>query len=183
MNATITKLEISNSCTCHYCKECSVGWVGGGNCIDCGSELQPTTYCDAICWEDSNMAAEYAVEEYLNSINNPTHLRIEGRAMGWQRRSGWKDTKSDWESLRDSLSIDGEYTLRMEIDTAAGIFTVRRYSHDEPTGASFSIYPIQLWRESLSMDEAIDRKLVDEYGCHKSCGNYFYDCECVVENE
>jgi hypothetical protein len=183
MSSTISKLEITNSCTCYHCSTCDVGWTSGGDCADCGNELQPTTYCDGICWEDSNMTAEYALEEYLKSVDNPNYVRIEGRAMGWQRRSGWKDSKSDWESLRDSLSIDGEYTLRMEIDSAAGIFTVWRYSHDEPTGARFSIYPIKLWRESLSIDDAIQAELVDEYGCHKSCGNYFYDCECVVEND
>lgn len=183
MNATIRKVEFSTTCQCYACETCNMSYAGAGQCFECDTELTPARYCDSICWEDMTMVAEDAVEEYLKSMDNPTHLRIEGRAMGWQRRSGWKDSKSDWKSLHDSLSINGEYTLRMEIDTAAGIFTVRRYSHDEPTGATFSIYPIQLWRESLSIDDAIERKLVDEYGCHKRCGNYFYDCECVVDDD
>lgn len=28
------------------------------------------------------------------------------------------------------------------------------------------------------MDEAIAEGIVDEYGCHKKCGEYFYDCKC-----
>jgi len=33
----------------------------------------------------------------------------------------------------------------------------------------------------ISLDEAIEKNLVDEYGCHKKCGEYFYDCKCELE--
>jgi hypothetical protein len=34
----------------------------------------------------------------------------------------------------------------------------------------------------MDLDEAIKLELVDEYGCHKGCGDYFYDCRCEGED-
>jgi hypothetical protein len=30
----------------------------------------------------------------------------------------------------------------------------------------------------MTFDEAIEAGILDEYGCHKKCGEYFYKCEC-----
>lgn len=34
----------------------------------------------------------------------------------------------------------------------------------------------------MDMDEAITKGIVDEYGCHKKCGEYFYDCKCEKQD-
>lgn len=178
-----SRVEISTDCQCYHCQGCDVGWVGrpeDGRCVDCGGELQSMTYCDGTCWEDASYIAEEMLTEYVASNEDTKRLRIEGRRMGWRNLSGWADVRSDWESLLNALRIDGDFTIRMEID-GDGIFTARRYSHDEPTGAYFSIYPIKHLPDTMDLDEAIQREIVDEYGCHKGCGNYFYDCECEAK--
>ena len=184
MTTTIKyRVEISTYCQCYYCQSCDVGCIGlpdDGRCLDCGSELAPTTDCDGTCWEDSTYQGEEMLAEYLAANEDTKRLRIEGRRMGWRNISGWADIRSNWDALLNALRIDGDYTLRLEID-GDGIFTARRYSHDEPTGASFSIYPIKHLPDTMELDDAIQSEIVDEYGCHKECGNYWYDCECEAK--
>lgn len=185
MKTMAARMEITNTCQCYHCPACDVGLIGtyeNGQCPDCSNELQSDSYCSGMCWEDTNYLGSQLFDDYMKSVDNPKHLRIEGRAMGWQRRNGWKDIPATWENLRDSLSIDGEWTLRIEVDSE-GIFTVFRYSHDEPTGARFSVYPIKHIPDSMDLDDAIKLEIVDEYGCHKGCGEYFYDCQCESEGE
>ena len=183
MTTTLAKVEISSNCECFTCNTCECGIIGGtedGRCLDCGSELQSDTYCTGMCWEDANYSGEMVFDDYLKEYSQPQHLRIEGRRMGWMARSGYKDVKATWPALRDALMIDGEFRIVFKVEEG-GIFTARRFSHDEPTGASFSIYPVKHIPDTMDLDDAIKLEIVDEYGCHKGCGNYFYDCECVVE--
>ena len=178
-----SRVEISTDCQCFTCITCCIGFIGmpaDGRCQECDAELQSDTYCSGACWDDANYIAEEMLTEYVASNENTKRLRIEGRRMGWRNLSGWADVRSDWKSLLNALRIDGDFTIRMEID-GDGIFTARRYSHDEPTGASFSIYPIKHLPDTMDLDKAIESEIVDEYGCHKGCGNYFYDCECEAK--
>ena len=180
MNAVIGKVEVSTQCECYACETCNMSYVGEGECYECDTALTPARYCDSICWEDANNMAEEIVEDYLKLMDNPKRLRIEGRRMGWQNLSGYADVKPTWAAIRDALWINGELKLTLKVEEG-GIFTARRYSHDEPVGASFSIFPIQLLPDTMDLDEAIKLEIVDEYGCHKGCGDYFYDCQCEGE--
>lgn len=141
MTTTIAKVELSTTCSCYECETCSISYLEEGRCSECDTQLTPAPYCNSICWDDSNNMAEYALEEYLKTVGQPEYLKIEGRAMGWQRLSGWATVKADWESLRNALRINGEYTLRMEITDDS--FKVRRSSHDEPMGAYFTVSPAE----------------------------------------
>lgn len=185
MNATKSKFEISSDCQCFTCTTCCIGFIGmpaDGRCQECDAELQSDSYCSGACWDDANYMGELALDDWLKSMDEPKHLRIEGRAMGWQRRSGWTDVAATWEKLRDALRIDGDFRLQFSVDEH-GILTARRYSHDEPVGASFSIYPVKHIPDTMDLDNAIKLEIVDEYGCHKGCGEYFYDCQCESEGE
>lgn len=186
MNATKIRFEITSDCQCYTCTTCEMGVIGrpdDGRCYECDTELQSDTYCTGACWTDANYTGELALDDWLKSVDEPKHLRIEGRAMGWQRRSGWTDVTATWEKLRDALALDrADWTLRFDVDEQ-GILTARRYSHDEPTGASFSIYPVKHIPDTMDLDDAINLEIVDEYGCHKGCGEYFYDCKCESEGE
>jgi hypothetical protein len=134
--------ELSNNCTCVYCPTCAVSGYGidlPSNCDDCKGELQPYfENCYGDCYD-------YAVEDIADNIfpeamarlGNPTYLKIEGRAMGWQRLQGYAICQGTWESFYNKLRINGEYTLRFKL--AGDSFTVIRSSHDEPTGAFFEV--------------------------------------------
>ena len=141
MTNTIAKIELSTTCQCYACETCSMSYVGEGECLECDTQLTPARYCDSICWEDSNNSAEYALDDYLKSVGNPGYLRIEGSRMGWQLLSGSATVPAQWNKLRDALAINGDYILAMEITNES--FTVRRSSHDEPTGARFVISPAE----------------------------------------
>lgn len=178
-----SRLEISSNCQCYHCQSCDVGCIGlpdDGRCLDCGNELTSTTWCDGTCWEDSTYLGEEMLREYVAAYDDTKRLRIEGRRMGWRNLSGYVDIRSNWQDLLNALRIDGEFTIKLEID-GDGIFTARRYSHDEPVGAYFSIYPIKHLSDTMELEEAISKEIVDEYGCHKGCGNYWYDCECEAK--
>ena len=173
------KVELNSSCCCSQCESCGIGYMTGeDSCHECDGPLtQLTDGCSGYCWDDANYAASELIETYLKEMDNPKRLRIEGRRMGWQSRSGWADVRATWEELRDALTINGDFRIEMKLE-AGGILTARRWSHDEPVGANFSIYPIQLLPDTMTLDEAIASEIVDEYGCHKGCGEYFYDCRC-----
>jgi len=104
---------------------------------------KPAEYCYGDCYTED---LEYYTEAFLNpwleakAIMADSPVRIEGSAMGWQRRSGYKDTSA--RAIIDSLSFDGDWTLVIRYDGNDLSFV--RYSHDEPTGASFIVVPVSL---------------------------------------
>lgn len=182
MNATAIRFELDTYCQCKHCDACGVGYTGDvATCSECEGELRDIAEgCGGWCWDEAVTFGEYAIEDYLKSVGNPRHLRIEGRAMGWQRRSGWTDVPATWQKIREALSLDrADFRLSFKVEDSE--MTATRYSHDEPVGATFNIFPIKLLPDTMDLDEAIQREIVDEYGCHKGCGEYFYDCTCEGE--
>ena len=184
MNATAMKFTLDSTCQCKHCDRCGISYTGEApSCDECAGELRDVYEgCGGVCWEYAVMDGEYAIEEYLTRWDNPQHLRIEGRGVGWQRLAGHKDIPATWEAIRKALSLD-RADFRIDFTIEGDIFSARRYSHDEPMGASFSIYPVKHLPDTMDLDEAIKRKIVDEYGCHKGCGEYFYDCRCESEGD
>ena len=58
--------------------------------------------------------------------------------MGWRRTSG--HTYSPARDILDALGLEHtDYTLAFTWHAETHAFTCVRYSHDEPTGASFTI--------------------------------------------
>lgn len=96
--------------------------------------------CQGYCYED-------AVEDYTENLLKPwleskaimadSPVRINGSGMTWLRRSGYADTSA--RGILDTLAINGEF--RLAITYEDGELSFVRYSHDEPTGASFSVEP------------------------------------------
>jgi hypothetical protein len=82
---------------------------------------------------------EYLLPAFMTAHNNPEYLRIAGSRMGWQARSGYKVIKATHKELWDALTFSGDWTLSYVLEGDS--LTVTRYSHDEPTGASFTIKP------------------------------------------
>jgi len=138
MNATMqrTQFELSNSCECAYCPACETG-TEGAQCLDCKEVTTPLDYCDGGCWEYKLDWLEESVEEFASVIGNPYELRIQGRNMGWTRASGYATCKASHKELLNALTFNGDWRLRFTFEGTT--LHVTRWSHDEPTGASFEV--------------------------------------------
>lgn len=113
------KIELDSSCTCtdEYGQ-----WAG--ECFG--------------CWQENldifnEMLTEWKTVVGYNDDTND--ILIQGTAMGWQRRSGFVVVLPN--DITSALHINGDYRLVFTFDNDS--LTCVRYSHDEPTGASFTI--------------------------------------------
>ena len=139
--STLNKIEIqiSNACECRYCDACGLSGQDI-TCPECANETRFTDWCDGACYEYKiEELEEYLLPAFMAVYNQPEYLRIEGKRMGWQSRSGYKVIKATHKELWDALTFSGDWTLRYVLKGKS--LTVTRYSHDEPTGASFTIKP------------------------------------------
>ena len=92
------------------------------------------------CFEDSLEWVKEVINNWTEAINfDGTEVRVDGKAIGWQRLSGYLETTVD--ELPRALGINGEYRLVFTLDGSD--LSIKRYSHDEPTGASFTVTPIK----------------------------------------
>jgi len=148
-------------------------------CDSCQAPTKAANYCDGSCYDsDYDYLAYTLFPEWFMSKREPKWLKVSGKNVGWRRISGYDKVKGGIKPLFDYLTINGEWTLEFTLD--GGDLSVRRYSHDEPTGCTYTIEALNILSDSMSIDSAIEQELVDEYGCHKGCGEYFYDCNCEV---
>jgi hypothetical protein len=115
-------------------------------CDECKVEGVMADYCQDVCYDykHENWRSDL-FPDWLKLVGEPEHLLIQGRAMGWQRQSGMATLDATWTDLFRALTINGEYTLKMKLEGKN--FTVVRYSHDEPTGATFTIQPTIVFEE------------------------------------
>lgn len=111
-------VELDNSCTCTE---------EDGSYAD---------YCFG-CWDDSKELYAEMLEDWKKAVSfsDEQVVRIDGRAMTWLRRDGYAIVDAD--RVLDALTINSDFRLVFTLDGAE--LTCIRYSHDEPTGASFSL--------------------------------------------
>lgn len=117
-------VEVTSNCVCEDYNE------------DTG-ETTPSNDCFG-CWQDSlELLRESIIDPWAeaNDYYDDTDVRISGTAIGWRRLAGYKDTTV--KDLVEALTLNGDFTLVFKLENNA--ITVMRYSHDEPTGASFTI--------------------------------------------
>ena len=122
---------VSTNCECSFTDE-------EGNEIP---EISPD-YCNG-CGEWMLEDATALLEEWLERNDHPSALIIQGAAMGWRRLSGYALIRATGDKIArqtiDKLMLDGDFTLELKLMGRA--CHVVRYSHDEPTGASFELQP------------------------------------------
>ena len=137
----IWDFELSNTCQCRICDACCIG-TESLTCDECGSETSDLTSCDGGCYDYKLEWLDELVQEW--SINcGRDYMVVSGRAMGWQRSSGYTDVMpATGKELFKALTFSGDWTLNFRLD-ADNLLTVRRWSHDEPTGASFVVSPAE----------------------------------------
>lgn len=142
MSKTAIKFGLDTNCYCSSCANCGISYMDQRElCDECNNPVSELKYgCAGECWQDSNECAEYALDEYLAAVNNPQYLRIDGMNMGWRRVSGHRVIRANWKELKESLSLD-RADYRLEFTYEDDTFKAKRWSHDEPMGASFTITP------------------------------------------
>jgi hypothetical protein len=132
---------VSTNCECSFTDE-------EGNEIP---EISPD-YCNG-CGEWMQEDATALLQEWLKRNDYPSAVIIRGAAMGWQRLSGYAlirqfgTVKLSADTLK-KLTLNGDFTLDLKLTGRA--CHVVRYSHDEPTGASFELEaftPCDGWSE------------------------------------
>jgi len=111
-------------------------------CENYDEELQeslPVEYCYGDCyeWQKEDVMMVIGEWQLLNDIDEDDLIRINGTRIGWQGRSGYKDT--DILELHGALSFDGDFRITWTLDIPNKKLTARRSSHDEPMGANFEI--------------------------------------------
>lgn len=101
-----------------------------------------TTWSESCygCYDDAVEDLKYLITEWADAQGKEfSNVRIDGSAMGWQRESGYAMTPLY--RISEALSIRGDFRIVFTLES--GTLTATRYSHDEPTGASFTFKPAE----------------------------------------
>jgi len=112
------------------------------NCT-CSEEENTEITCYGECYEDAYQMLDSVLDNWqdANKDKATDEVRIDGELIGWQRVSGYKTLEMSnnfTKDLVESLTFNGDWTLVFKL-THEGHLSVVRYSHDEPTGAGFSL--------------------------------------------
>lgn len=107
-------------------------------------ELNSNCYCQEdcygnFCWEIAKEDMDIMLADWFESITNNdipnAMVKFSSKNIGWSKATGYTYAKID-DGLQP-LYLNGEFRL---VATRNGNdLTVVRYSHDEPTGASFNL--------------------------------------------
>ena len=129
------EITISTTCECTYCPACNVGMNGYGPCDECGGELQSSGECFDC------QPTDYLNEEIAKWLkkSRAVNLISSGKNMGWTHASGEGELPASVDNVMRFVTLNGDYTLKFVFEKDEPI-RITRYSHDEPTGASFEIF-------------------------------------------
>lgn len=116
---------LTSDCTCEY--------------YDDNEELVPSDECFG-CYDDEKALLVETLNNWIAQLEL-SHIEIQGRNMGWTRANGAMIIDADSEELIKALQLNGDFRLEFELpdEDFDHDFKVTRYSHDEPTGATFLI--------------------------------------------
>ena len=181
---TMWKVTLTSHCKCYDCTnpdcyELNISDDYEPECDSCQSPTTPANYCDGFCYESDREFAKGLFDTWLSNNGKPNSIKVSGKNVGWRNLSGYDIVEADFNKLFEYLILNGEWTLDITANDTE--FSIRRSSHDEPTGASYIISPLKNLASIMSIDSAVDKGLLDEYSCHPKCGEFFYDCVCEVE--
>lgn len=148
--------EITNTCQCYICIECSIGYVGHDDspCENCDGKVERANYCFDCLSDDKAIITETA-EAWFKANPSPDDVYIiEGTGMGWRGRSGTKGITSS-DDVSEAIAVDAEWTQSWFIDPKAkGEFKATQTHHDS-LGEVYMIRPAtraeaREWRDCAS---------------------------------
>jgi len=140
----VLEYELHSHCECEE-------WDSENDCpvLDSDGNPVPARECYG-CWSDTMANIRWdMLAPFLsaNSIGEDDRLYIGGDGIGWQRRSGYTIAKPTIEDIVQRLGGDMDFTLYFKFDGKD--LSVRRSSHDEPTGTGPLVF-------RLATDEEIE---------------------------
>jgi hypothetical protein len=135
---------LSTDCECSYLDEED-------------NEITPE-YCQGYCYEEAYDDCIALLEDWQRLNDYPSAVIIQGRAMGWQRRDGYALIRANGSDkiaaeTISNLTLNGDFSLQFTLKGKD--CTIRRGSHDEPTGASFTLEaftPCDGWSECQAIE-------------------------------
>ncbi len=146
-------------------------------CQNYDEELQenvPVEYCYGDCyqWQKEDVMMVISEWQLLNDIDEDDLIRINGTGIGWQGRSGYKDT--DILELDGALAINGDFRITWTLDIPSKTLKARRSSHDEPTGANFEMEVIKMLPCDVCGDKIQADIHAEELGMCVDCSNAYF---------
>lgn len=138
----IRDFEITNTCQCSLCAECSIGYVGHDDspCDECGGRVEYSVDCFDCFSDDKAIITETARAWFAANPAPQDVYIIEGAGMGWRGRSGVKAIASGAD-VSKAISVDAEWTQFWSIDPKAeGEFKATQAHHDA-MGEAYVVRP------------------------------------------
>ena len=142
----------------------------------CDDEDGTRDYCDGCYeWQKEDVFMVIGEWQKLNDITEDDTIRINGTKIGWQSRSGYKDT--DILELHSALALDGDFNITWTLDLDTKQLRARRASHDEPMGANFEMEIIKMLPCDVCGEKIQADIHAEELGMCVDCSNRYYDHE------
>ena len=133
-----------------------------------------TEYCSGDCyeWQKEDVFALLGEWQLLNNVDEDDIIRINASSVGWQGRSGYKDT--DILELHGALSLNGDFRIEWYLEDAT--LTARRWSHDEPVGTG--LFTFEVFKGCDKCGEPVVKDIhAEELGMCIECSNAYFTHE------
>jgi hypothetical protein len=145
---------------------------------DCLCDPDEDTVNDGVCygecyeWQKEDVFALLGEWQLLNNVDEDDTIRINASSVGWQGRSGYKDT--DILELHGALSLNGDFKIEWYLE--GNELTARRWSHDEPVGTG--IFTFDILKGCDKCGELIQKDIhAEELGMCIECSNAYFNHE------
>jgi hypothetical protein len=131
-------------------------------------------YCEGTCyeWQKEDVFALLGEWQLLNNVDEDDTIRINASSVGWQGRSGYKDT--DILELHGALALNGDFRIEWYLE--GNDLTARRWSHDEPVGTG--IFTFDILKGCDKCGDLIQKDIhAEELGMCIECSNAYFNHE------
>jgi hypothetical protein len=160
-NLDVMVATVDTDCQCNYFDEELDDFVAMETCEG-----------DCYYWQKEDVMMVIGEWQLLNDIDEDDLIRINGTGIGWQGRSGYKDT--DILELHGALALNGDFRITWTLDIPNKTLKARRSSHDEPTGANFEIDFIKMTTcDKCDFPISVDVH-AEELGMCVDCSNEYF---------
>jgi hypothetical protein len=152
-------VTVSTDCQCDYFDEET-------------QEYLPSTECFGDCyeWQKEDVFQLLGEWQLLNNVDEDDTIRINASSIGWQGRSGYKDT--DILELHGALALNGDFRIEWYLEN--GELTARRWSHDEPVGTG--LFTFSILKGCDKCGEPIEKDIhAEELGMCVECSHAYFD--------
>lgn len=148
-------VELTNSCVCMWCPECSFGTRGDERCDDCRGPLERLGECFG-CYDEDLAYVDELVAAWA-AVNPAPHglWRVDGRGMGWRRTNGHDYLDLTQESLSGRCAVNAAWTQRFTVQVRPGGELSVCQSHHDAMGELYTV-------RAATLRELVDDGVLEE---------------------